>query len=368
MKTNFSLKRRDGEAWAIEYQLRLLKQWAKKYQNAIKNNGSIENLITYNIYKNFLDNVNDIMIANSHSKGLTPWNLFYRSHNSFNYSGKNYANIFEEELAAVVAALELYGQNPSKQDKQITIQKALYGTAQAPTVITDQYINGKFQAAFRDKTGEMIQGVAKAVGTKVKNISTSLENTTVKIDVSSETANIELSHFNNSLYGLAEAIKDKTFTVKDYKSFKNTKMAGTIWEKNPSDIKLRLSEGGSNLFRSVTGAMTEIGLPYEMILHMYFRGMNHMMGNHTKNDYSQITKEHFSHLRKIYELRGSGILDKNSGQARVADFIIWNDPDTEMILVKSTASLIDDWFNDWSNNQTASNLFSEIKISAASLD
>nr|DAI51178.1 MAG TPA: hypothetical protein [Caudoviricetes sp.] len=42
-------------------------------------------------------------------------------------------------------------------------------------------------------------------------------------------------------------------------------------------------------------------------------------------------------------MRGCGLLD-NTGTARAADFIIWNDPDSDNIAVRSTDSIIYDWF------------------------
>jgi hypothetical protein len=44
-------------------------------------------------------------------------------------------------------------------------------------------------------------------------------------------------------------------------------------------------------------------------------------------------------LRFIYELRGSGLLDQN-GLVMPVKYLIYNDPDSDAIFVKDTASLI----------------------------
>nr|DAI51177.1 MAG TPA: hypothetical protein [Caudoviricetes sp.] len=51
-----------------------------------------------------------------------------------------------------------------------------------------------------------------------------------------------------------------------------------------------MSEDSSNLFKAVTGSLSEIGVSYKMNLHVFFRGMNHLKGNHTFTDWSSATE------------------------------------------------------------------------------
>jgi hypothetical protein len=48
---------------------------------------------------------------------------------------------------------------------------------------------------------------------------------------------------------------------------------------------------------------------------------------------------HFGHMRLIYELRGSGLLDENNHVLPVK-YIIYNDPYSDAIYVKDTASIL----------------------------
>ena len=50
------------------------------------------------------------------------------------------------------------------------------------------------------------------------------------------------------------------------------------------------------------------------------------------------TQLHFNHLRFIYELRGSGLLGPD-GLVMPVKYLIYNDPDSDAIFVKDTASL-----------------------------
>ena len=363
----------EEEAKTIETALRELKKQARLYQRALNSNtvlsaeeNKAESFIMGGIYQNFLDEVAQTLRANGHSSGFTAHQLFHRSHESFNYTNKNYHDIFEEELAAVIASLEK--MSGSTESRKFLINKALFGKTQANTQVTEQYLSGNLQDGVKSKVSQIIEEVGEHYGKAAKAVHSKIQKGSVKIDITAERADISYSKLNDELKPLA-ALAGHTFTVKNYKSFYRIGNAATKskWFKTNSDMRIRINEEGSNLFKSITGTMTEIGVPYKMNLHVFFRGMNHLKGNHTSTDWSSLTEQHFTHLRKIYELRGSGLLDNNTGMARVADFIIWNDPDSDNIAVRSTASIIYDWFQDWISG-TAENLFKEIRISGSSFD
>jgi len=61
-----------------------------------------------------------------------------------------------------------------------------------------------------------------------------------------------------------------------------------------------------------------------------------------------VVQEHFAHLRFIYEIRGQGLVDEK-GNSQVADFIIWNDPASTNIAVRSTKALIRDAVKNYTN-------------------
>lgn len=363
---------KDEEAKAIESALRELKKQARLYQRALNPNtvlsaeeNKAEQFIMGGVYQNFLDEVARTLRTNGHSSGLTAHQLFHRSHESFNYNNKNYHDIFEEELAAVIASLEK--ASGSTENRKILINKALFGKTQANTQVTEQYLSGTLPEGVQSQVSKIIEEVGKRYGKAAENVHSKIQKGSVKIDVTAERADITYSKLNDELKPLA-ALAGHTFTVKNYKSFYriNNPATKSKWFKSNDQIRLRLSEDSSNLFKAVTGSLSEIGVSYKMNLHVFFRGMNHLKGNHTATDWSSATEQHFTHLRKIYELRGCGLLD-NTGTARAADFIIWNDPDSDNIAVRSTDSIIYDWFQGWISG-TAENLFKEIRLSGSSFD
>ena len=87
--------------------------------------------------------------------------------------------------------------------------------------------------------------------------------------------------------------------------------------------------------------------------------MNTILGN--LHGLGNITATHFSHLRFIYELRGSGLLDNNNLVIPVK-FLIYNDPSSDAIYVKSTASII---LEALDKSTRGNNLLGDIYLSAS---
>lgn len=75
--------------------------------------------------------------------------------------------------------------------------------------------------------------------------------------------------------------------------------------------------------------------------------------------------EHFTHMRYTYELTGYGLYDNyNNNESTYVKYIIYNDPQSERVYVKDTASLLLEFFK---NKSSVSDLYSIIKVKASSI-
>lgn len=149
-----------------------------------------------------------------------------------------------------------------------------------------------------------------------------------------------------------------TFSLKNYSSFK--KIEDKISQKGTSQISIHL--GDSNFYKSITGSLSSIYSNVKTQNTIYYRGMQYLTRQTEPPDTTDISivEEHFAHLRFIYELRGEGLISEN-GESQIADFIIWNDPNSDNVIVRSTNELI----NRLAKNYT--NPFASIGITAADL-
>ena len=125
-------------------------------------------------------------------------------------------------------------------------------------------------------------------------------------------------------------------------------------------MNVQLHLGNTNLYKAVTGVVSEV-YPFTNIQRsIFFRGLQILKG--TKRPPSATPEEvtrHFVHMRFNYELRGTGLLDKY-GNSSVAKYIIYNDPSNDIIYVRDTASIILEEMR-----KSKSNLFGDITIAAS---
>lgn len=75
--------------------------------------------------------------------------------------------------------------------------------------------------------------------------------------------------------------------------------------------------------------------------------------------------EHFKHMRYVYELTGYGLYDNyNNNESTYVKYIIYNDPQSEKVYVKDTASLLLEKFKDGSS---ISDLYNIVKVNASEI-
>lgn len=296
-------------------------------------------------YKDFINEIiaieNAARADSDKTRSLKSSALFRRSNKTKTINGAD--NIFEEEFAALEAALDKHFGGSGK------IYDFLGGT------------HGADVASMRDLTEDLkrtvidsVQEVADHLGAKyqAKDL---LKGRSQKVDNTGLSINLELglNVDSNKLEKLAYYLKDATFTDKQY----------TRWghEGLRSLAGLQLHLGNTMLYKAITGVLSEIYNSTNTQREIFFRGLT-ILNNDDKN-HSATPEEvniHFAHMRFNYELRGTGLLDPN-GKSMIAKYIIYNDPDSDIIYVRDTASLIVEEMN----KNRVSNLFGNIVLSAS---
>lgn len=274
---------------------------------------------------------------NYHNSKFQPYTLFKRSHTTGKLaSGAD--DIFEEDLAALLTAAV---QKTTNEIGTITLSNFLKGAESSQVKALSKMVDKK-------ELQDVIKQLAEKEG---KRTVAQIKNATAKVDISGES--IDLTYTINlpaTQQRFLQLMKDATISAKNYGSFSfNPEL-----QKDLNEINLSLGE--SNLAKAVMGAMGEIRIPFKEQKELFIAGSNKILkGNST-------IAKHFYHLRFIYELRGSGLLD-DKNNIRPVKYLIYNDPHSEKIFVKDTASLILESLDKIKGKS----MFNDIKIAASKI-
>lgn len=337
----------------------------KMYNNTLKRNAKELQTILQEIKiaANDFKNMTDSVMANSlyndyydliqtafniqnkyHSSNLAIHTLFRRGHKTKTIAEAD--NIFEEDLAAILAAGEILGGNEA-----VSLQDFLVGTKTTGTKASQSY--NLLNLVSDDKIETLLKKLAEKEG---KRASTQIHNAAGKIDISGQKVTLNYKKkLPTKVERLMILMKDATFSAKSYTSNSYDIEKKKDWE----EIGLHL--GNSNLYKAVTGALSEVQMGKKQQMSFFFRGINTILNN--SNGYGNLTATHFSHLRFIYELRGSGLLDSN-GLITPVKYLIYNDPSSDIIFVKDTASIILEALEKATRNN---NLLGHISLSASKI-
>lgn len=291
----------------------------------------------YDQYLELINTATSIQNLNRKNK-FSASGLFSRTHDT-KTSIKAADDIFEEDLAAILAAGEVLNGSSS-----VNLETYLTGGKSA----SSRALNNFQKEIVEDTPIDLLNKMAKKAQYRYQ--ASNLRVNTGKIDVKGYSINMEISKdlpFN--IQRLMELMKDATFTAKNYKSFKQ----GEFVDIN--EIGLHL--GNTNLYKAVTGALSEIGAGHKQQQSIFYRGAYTYLGN--KHNLAQEVATHFGHMRMIYELRGSGLLDESGQHVTYAKYLIYNDPSSDAIYVRDTASLLYEMIDS-----NTSKLFGGISISA----
>lgn len=260
-----------------------------------------------------IDEALGILNSNREAKNrLSGKELFHRAHKraSTSFGGDD---IFEEEFAATLTAIEQQATGRS-----VDISQKLVG-GQAANILIDEV--GKDVEKFMNK---YVESITK----RISNTENQKERHWVKpvarsgkVDVNGITPVDVSAELNPKWEQLYKLFSGCTFSVKNYSSYYTKSL----------DIHL----GNTDIYKALYGVLSKvIGDSNEInsIIHAGLRSYD-ASGNKT-------VATHFYHMRYIYELTGVGLYDENGYPISGVDFLIYNDPNSDAIFVRSTADMI----------------------------
>ena len=335
IQLKLSHKKSEQEALELQTILQEIKRAAADFNNV---SDSVVGQELKNQYKELIALAFSIQ-SKAHSSGIKVNEIFRRGNSDVTPIAMA-DDIFEEDLAAILTAGEILGGN-----ENINMECFLFGGKSTGTRATKVY---DLNELVDDENVETIlKKLAEKEGMRVK---TQVKDTAGKVDVRGKAVTLNYSKdLPVNVQRLMYLMKDATFSAKNYTSNEGQKLF--------SEIGLHL--GQSNLYKAVTGALSEVQMGHKQQKAFFFRGVNTILNNN--HGYGEIATTHFSHLRFIYELRGSGLLDENNLVMPVK-FLIYNDPSSDAIFVRSTASIILDALE---KANRGNNLLGSITLSAS---
>lgn len=255
-----------------------------------------------------------LAILNANRKGnrrLSSNDLFHRVHGtSTSYGGDD---IFEEELAAALTVIEQQATGRASnirsrlvggQSTNIRLSEEINKDIEK---IMNQYVKGistKINNKAGEKNKQWMRPVARSGKVDVNGLSV------VSVDA-------ELNPLWDELYRLFSGC---TFSVKNYSSYFTN--------------SLNIHLGNTDYYKALYGSLSDLGYDQRAADAIIYSGLKSYQSSQNKS-----VALHFYHLRFIYELTGAGLYDAE-GPVSGVDFLIYNDPSSDAIFVRSTADLI----------------------------
>lgn len=346
VQSNLESVRAAGEAYELQSILQEIKQTARLLGTQPLTTAEIELL---NQYQDLIEQTMQVQSFARASYKATSGKkmnenlksaLFHRGNATKTIAGVD--NIFEEELAALIAAIE----------KRLTGHGEIYSYlagSESADVAAMNDLTDDIEKKVIEETQEVANKMQKKYDAKkiMKGKSQKIDNKGLTIDL---LLGVDINE--GKIYRLAQLLKDASFTDKQYNRW------GKDGARDYMNVQLHL--GNTNLYKAITGVVSEV-YPFTNIQRsIFFRGLQILKG--TKRPPSATPQEvtrHFVHMRFNYELRGTGLLDRN-GNSSVAKYIIYNDPSSDVIYVRDTASIILEEMK-----KSRSNLFGDITIAAS---
>ena len=147
-----------------------------------------------------------------------------------------------------------------------------------------------------------------------------------KIDVKGYSSELVVSaNLNSNFTNFIKLFSGVNFSVKNYKG----------------DNKYQIHLGSTHAFKAMYGALRELDYDRESAVHIY----SHSMMSYKKHPGIISRNNDIFHLRFMYELIGGGLIDADDPKKRPldkVDFLIYNDPKSDKIYVKSVQEMIAD--------------------------
>lgn len=271
-----------------------------------------------------------------HSKNLKATTLLQRKHSSTtSISGTD--DIFEEELGYIIQQAARM-----KGNEDFNVNSVLTGQRFSSINNITQSISDKVL----DIINRALENQAKKLNYSKDKKYSKIEARAGKIDINTVGLNIKMDG-DDIIAKLLRALSGKTFSLKNYTS--------SYWKDGQNILKddLRIYLGSTNPYKAITTVLSDFYSDPRAQRSIFYRGMNILAGNGSSATDDQVN-QHFGHMRFIYELQGTGILSQSNQRVQ---YIIWNDPSSENIVVRSTGMLIKQHWEQYSG------VFNRIAIS-----
>lgn len=344
MKMKYAIQQKASndkiDAQKIENFLRLFKKAAKNPKSEIEEGLNEE-----------VQEILDMALKNQSKmrkrKLTSTKQFFHRSHTNTKTS-KGFDDIFEEEFAALMQAFldKTMGQGSAiKVMAHEEINTPLFEMFNAGSSSSREFMNH-----YQEKVKKIVK--ENAVDTR-NEMFTGVEFKSGKTDIRIEGFNIEgvvSTNLRPEWQEVIPLLQNANFSLKNYSSSEWTGPKGhqTLITELGGDIHL----GNTNVYKAITSALISLGVNFEDTQSVFYRGYWGTVKYGRQHS-------HLYHLRFLYELSGAGAITKDGKAATNVNYLIFNDPMSDNIYVKSVAELISDMLE----NSQGSGLFSNVKIS-----
>lgn len=365
---------RKKEAEQLQFYFRKLKQIIDVYDKLVAG-VSVENnpLGAWDCSEvlNFLDKLSANISVNQ-----SIVNIFRKPHNR-KQKTKVYGDVAEKHLAALIKTVLQESVNARffnvTNGQNFVTKSFAAGTQQATShaegllkTSIEQLQTDKIFEEYDKKILEFSKGFAEK---QKKNVETLYELGVLKdgkIDVNGKNVQLsfngipnQITAFQADLIILSTLLNSSTFSVKNYRSTRYNKITKER-DINLSDAGIKISFGNTQLYKAITGALGELAY-----LDRFEKNKIYFLGGwmiYNGEDSGNIAK-HFGHLKFLYELRGSGLMNEHGQLLPPVDFIVHNDPDSININVWSTAEIIYNYINTDNTND----LFKSVSMTVSDL-
>lgn len=273
--------------------------------------------------------IESVVSLSMQTAGIRTQSLFYYISKSRKTTWRQ-GDIFERQLSAVIAST--IGMAAGHSRPQVKRSASAVNLGKEAAGMVD------------DMAKALIQNAVEQIDKEIdkNNKATFSQYVTVekdaKIDVSGLRYQCTLSAEPNSyLYKIASLLQKANFTAKSYRSqstYYDRKIKEYVTKKTE---KSTLHLGHSEAARSLLTVLSANNIAHPVALSMYYYIMNTS---------DTVVKQQAARLRFIYELTGYGQHYKNDaiqelfGSEFRANYIIYNDPASDDIFVRSTADII----------------------------
>lgn len=278
--------------------------------------------LAYEDLINITNEALNIMNANRGEKNklLSAGGLFSREHSRKDSIKTNLEvdDVFEEELYAVLKAVETKATHSSNIDLGISLTGGQMTNIRTFAGKLQDEIDVYLQEIFTELVASpgWTKKAAEAEIAKIKAVSG-------KVDLKGYNSEIVFSaELDPKWENMVKAFAGASFTLKNYTS-------------RAQIMELHL--GNSSPYRAMIATLDDLGFDEKEANHIYYHSRNSWNKNKTP-----ILATHIYHTRLYYELTGVGLYDKNGDPISSANFIIYNDPYSENIYVRSTKKIIYD--------------------------